>query len=297
MAPDDLHDPHDDPRPTRTGPGDRLPLLTVEEAVCFPGTRIEVPITDRGAWRLIRELMDQPEEERWAGVVLPMPGGEADPFGRPEVFPGGTVARLVGLYLPEWEISLEDVLKEEARLRELGYEVPEEDEFDPDDPSLDDEEWEDEFSEEPDTGFGPPRVTLAGEYRFEVARQIPSARPFREVVARPLAEEPVDESDPSVVRLRQRILDLAAHVLPELREMVAFDAETLALLRSGEHRFEQVVNRLAAGLDLPPPRKLELLLADLAERGHALASILESRRQVLDRLRPWRHLSRDPELN
>ena len=58
-----------------------------------------------------------------------------------------------------------------------------------------------------------------------------------------------------------------------------------------------MVNRLAAGLDLPALRKLELLLASLPQRGEALVSILENRRSVLDRLRPWRHLAAHPELN
>lgn len=235
--------------------GRRLPLLAVEDAVCFPGTEMEVPLTDPGARRLVRDLMDRPETERRAGVVLTMPGGGRDPFGRREVFPGGTVARVLGLAHGDGGAAGQP------------------------------------------PGDAVPRVRLAGEYRFEVTRQIPSATPFRQALARPLGEQALAEEDPAVVELRRRILDLATRILPELSGMVAFDADTLARLHRAEHPFEEVVNRVAAGLDLPAARKLELLLANLAERGRALVSILESRRVVLDRLRPWRHLAANPELN
>ena len=61
--------------------------------------------------------------------------------------------------------------------------------------------------------------------------------------------------------------------------------------------FEQLVNRIAAEIDLPPLSKIGLLNDPLPERALHLLGILSSRRQVLDLLRPYRHLAADPELN
>lgn len=266
MAADDSRHPDPD-APGSTEPpadDDRLPLLALEDAVCFPGMEMTVPLRDPEARRLARELMHRPEAERRAGVVLPMPDGHRDPLGRREVFPGGTVVVLLDLLHAPAAAGLE------AELQAA-----------PANPDADDA----------------PRAVLAGEYRFEIARLLPARGPFREAVARPLEEAGVDDGDPAVADLRRRILACAAEVLPELADMVAFDADTLARLQAGGHGFEAVVNRLAAGLDLPPARKLELLLANLPERGRSLLSILESRRHVLDRLRPWRHLAESYELN
>jgi len=58
-----------------------------------------------------------------------------------------------------------------------------------------------------------------------------------------------------------------------------------------ECAFEELVNRIASGLDLPPLRKLKLLQQPLPERGLSILAILRNRQQVLDLLRPWRHLA------
>ena len=60
---------------------------------------------------------------------------------------------------------------------------------------------------------------------------------------------------------------------------------------AGDCAFEELVNRIASGLDLPPLRKLKLLQQPLPERGLSILSILRNRQQVLDLLRPWRHLA------
>lgn len=222
----------------------RLPLLNLDDDVCFPGTELEVRVTEPAGRRLVRDLLEVEEPRRWLGVVLPRPDGGHDPLGRPEVFPGGTAARLL-----------------EVEGRESGA----------------------------------TDVLLAGGYRFAITRELPGHQPYRRAEVRPLTEDDTGEGG-DTADLRRELLDLAESLLPELGDKLALDGADLARLR---HRvpFAQLVNRLAAGLDVPPLRKLELLLAPLAERGRGLLSILESRRFVLDQLRPWRHLADDPELN
>jgi hypothetical protein len=70
----------------------------------------------------------------------------------------------------------------------------------------------------------------------------------------------------------------------------------LAELAAGRP-FEEVVNRLAADLDLPPLCKLGLLVEALPDRALELLKILRSRRTVVDLLRPFRHLAAGSELN
>jgi len=143
---------------------------------------------------------------------------------------------------------------------------------------------------------GVSEVVLAGEFRFRIERELPGDEPYRQAVVEALEDVELEEDDPGVLTVRRRILDLAENLLPELERQVHFSVEDLAELRAGRP-FELVVNRLAAGLDLPALRKLELLLSSLPERGESVLSILESRRVVLDQLRPWRHLARHPERN
>lgn len=223
----------------------RLPLLALSDEVCFPGIQLTVQVKEPGARRLIRDLQEQVDGERWIGIVLARPGGNPDPLGRPEVFPGGTAGRLL------------------------------------------------DASTQPD---GVSEVVLAGEFRFRIERELPGDQPYRQAVVEPLEDVGLEEDDPGVVSVRRRILDLAEGLLPELERQIHFSTEDLAELRAGRP-FELVVNRLAAGLDLPALRKLELLLSSLPERGESVLSILESRRVVLDQLRPWRHLAENPQLN
>lgn len=226
-------------------PTSRLPLLPLDDDVCFPGMEMTVRVARPEARRLLDDVRALEEEARWLGVVLCREDGHHDPFGRPEVYPGGTAGRLV-------DVSAH--------------------------------------------ADGHSLATVAGVFRFEIERQLPGDEVYRHAVVRPLAEAALDEDDPGVARFRRRLLDLAEALLPELAEQVDLNASDLVTLR-GDVPLAAVVNRLAAGLDLPAPRKLDLLLSALPERGRSLLSILESRRHVLDRLRPYRHLAAHPDRN
>jgi hypothetical protein len=79
-------------------------------------------------------------------------------------------------------------------------------------------------------------------------------------------------------------------------ELFPLPGEELQELRSGV-AFEELINRLAAGLDLPPLRKQQLLGGPLDDRAASVLGILRARRRVLDLLRPFRHLAAGSERN
>lgn len=142
---------------------------------------------------------------------------------------------------------------------------------------------------------GSVQVLLVGDFRFELQREVGHGR-FREAVVRPVPEPPLNEQDAGIVTVRRAVLDLVGSLAAEMGERFPFSAEEIELL--GEHcDFEELINRLAAHVDLPPLRKLQLLIESLPERGLSLLSILRSRRQVLDLLRPFRRLAGSSEHN
>lgn len=143
-----------------------------------------------------------------------------------------------------------------------------------------------------DADFAGARVDvwLHGEQRFELTRDLTPGDYHRATVR--LVDEPhVNEADAGIVAVRSSILDLVRSLAEHLGESFPVPAEEAAELASAGYRFEEVVNRIAAELDLPPLRKLGLLLETLPERGLSMLSILRSRQQVVDMLRPFRHLA------
>ncbi len=142
---------------------------------------------------------------------------------------------------------------------------------------------------------GTPDLLLYGEFRFELEREIGDA-PYRQAVVRPLAEPWLNERDAGLVAVRQDLLELLRALAAEPGEPFPWDLADLASL-SGGGAFEELVNRIATRLDLPPLRKLQLLTESLPERGLSVLSILRGRRQVFDRLRPFRRLAGGAEHN
>jgi|HubBroStandDraft_3_1064219.scaffolds.fasta_scaffold48327_2 Lon protease-like protein len=142
---------------------------------------------------------------------------------------------------------------------------------------------------------GEAQILLHGEFRFELYREVGGDR-YREALVRPVEEPLVDERDAGIVAVRQGILRLLRSLAEDLGEHFPIAAEQVEEL--GEiRRFEELVNRIAAELDLPAPRKLQLLYEGLPERGLSVLSILRSRRQVIELLRPYRHLAGGSPLN
>ena len=220
----------------------RLPLVPLTDVVHFPRTELRLHVLDPTYVRLAQDLGELDEDSRWIGVVLLKPGCPLDPEGRPEIFPGGTAARVMDL-----EIAAD----------------------------------------------GHSDLLVYGELRFELERELADA-PYRQALVRPVEEPWLNERDAGVVAVRQAILELLRWLCQELGDKLPLDVDDLA---SGDCVFEELVNRVATRVDVPPLRKLQLLGESLPERGLSVLSILRSRRQVIDMLRPFRRLADVSERN
>src|SRR6185295_11295712 len=102
-----------------SGDGTRLPLVPLSDLVHFPRTELRLHVVDPSYLPLLQDLAETDEDSRWLGVVLLKPGWK---HGRPEIFPGGTAARVMDLEtLPDGRSDL--LLYGEIRFeleRELG---------------------------------------------------------------------------------------------------------------------------------------------------------------------------------
>ena len=173
---------------------------------------------------------------------------------------------------------------------------------------------------EPERAFGPPprifpegtagllvdieplpdgrsNILLQGEFRFTVEREIDElATPYRQAVVRPLREVAVNEADAGVLAVRRDLVAVAETLAEETGRRFPLAPDAVQAL-GAEASFEVLVNTLAAELDLPPLRKLELLEKALPERALEVLRILRSRQRVVDLLRPYRHLASSAERN
>jgi Lon protease-like protein len=149
-----------------------------------------------------------------------------------------------------------------------------------------------ESAELPD---GSSNILLYGDFRFELERECTSV-PYRQAVVRPVAEPWLNEQDAGILMVRDSILRHLRELAAELGASFPLSPDELADLGE-ESPFEELVNRVAAELDVPALRKLQLLVESLPERGLSVLSILRSRKQVVDLLRPYRHLADRSHLN
>ncbi len=223
--------------------GTRLPLFALSDVVHFPRTHLRLQIEEPNHRRLVREVAARDEESRRLGMVLLKPGWGRSAQAHPEIFPGGTAARIV-----------------EAEFHASGR----------------------------------ADVLLYGEFRFQVTGEI-ARDPYREGLIRPLFDPPLNEDDAGLQLVRRAVTTLALSLVEELGERFPLTAEELEELTA--RGFEEMINRIAAELDLPVLRKLQLLGDAVPERALSVLAILRSRRQVVDLLRPYRHLAGKSELN
>ena len=142
---------------------------------------------------------------------------------------------------------------------------------------------------------GRTQVLLHGEFRFELDHEIPG-EPYRQALVRPIEEPLWNEGDAGIVLVKRALLALARSLAGELGDAFPLAAPELDGLAAGSG-FEELVNRIAAELDLPAVQKLALLCESLPDRALSVLSILHSRRQVVAELRPFRHLSGQSQLN
>lgn len=142
---------------------------------------------------------------------------------------------------------------------------------------------------------GSANILLYGDFRFELERER-AGGPYRQAVVRPVAEPWLDERDAGIVVVRDEILGHLRTLAAEIGESFPLSFEEIEEL-DAESPFEEIVNRIAAEIDVPVLRKLQLLVESLPERGLSVLSILRSRKQVVDLLRPYRHLADRSHLN
>jgi len=136
-------------------------------------------------------------------------------------------------------------------------------------------------------------LLLYGEFRFELEREVGHAA-YRQALVRPLEEPWLNERDAGIVAVRRAIVELLRALGEELGDKLPLDVDDLA---SGDCAFEELINRIASRVDVPPVRKLQLLTESLPERGLSVLSILRSNRQIMDMLRPFRRLADGTERN
>jgi uncharacterized protein len=148
-----------------------------------------------------------------------------------------------------------------------------------------------DVEERPD---GHTNVILHGEFRFELQREL-GGGPYREALVRPVEEPWLNERDAGIVAVRTGIVELVRSLSNELGDHFPLSAEEVEEIERGS--FEEMVNRIASEVDVPPLRKLQLLIESLPERGLSVLSILKSRQQVMDMLRPFRPLAAGSERN
>jgi Lon protease-like protein len=230
-----------DPRDPMT----RIPIFPLADEVHFPRTELKLVLNEPRYLRMVKDLMEREDEDRWIGVVLLKPGWARDYDGRPEVYPEGTAGRLLDVdNLPD----------------------------------------------------GRTHIVLLGDFRFELEREVSSLEPYRLAEVRPVEEPWLNERDAGIQAVRKGVSVLLRRIAEETGHAFPLSTEEVEEI-TGDCGFEELVNRVAAGLDLPPLRKLKLLQQTVPERGLSVLSILRNRHQVFELLRPWRHLAARHEHN
>lgn len=144
---------------------------------------------------------------------------------------------------------------------------------------------------------GGSRLALDGESRFTVTSEL-IAGPYREAWIERLAEPVLDESDAGLHVVRRSLIAtlLTLHDRNGLGPEFDLGGGDLLALAAGTS-FEALVNRITAEVDLPPTRKLSLLVESLPDRALALLTILRQRLEVVEFLAPFRRLAAHPERN
>jgi uncharacterized protein len=142
---------------------------------------------------------------------------------------------------------------------------------------------------------GRSNVVLHGEFRFELKREL-AREPYPQALVTPIVEPQFDEGDAGIQVVRGDIVQTTRSLAAELGESFPISMDEVEDLADW-CCFEELVNRLASELDLPALRKLQLLIESLPDRALSVLSILRSRQQVVDLLRPYRHLAGASPLN
>ena len=143
------------------------------------------------------------------------------------------------------------------------------------------------------------RVVLLGAHRFALAEAPEEAAgptpSYPTALVRLLPEPPLDEHAPLLRTLREELAGRLEEAIDVLGNAMPLARATLEKLVDAP--FEELVNRAAAALDVPPLRKVELLTLPLFDRAAEVAGILRSRTKLVELLRPYRHFMVAAEQN
>ena len=154
---------------------------------------------------------------------------------------------------------------------------------------------------------GRSNIVLRGRYRFQVEREFPS-HPYRQALVSTLEDQRLVDQMPDARELREEIALLLSSLgrrtgrrtVGESRRDVASSRKRRVGLDASAAQstpLDELVNTIAAGLDIPVENKLDLLTEELPERASRVLSILRSRERVMNLLDPFRHLGGTPDLN
>jgi len=144
---------------------------------------------------------------------------------------------------------------------------------------------------------GRSNIVLYGHFRFQVEREVGGGTsPYRRAIVAPVDEPLLSEADPAIQAVRQGLFKELETLSAEMGQRLPVKLGELGG-SEGPLPFEELVNRIAAEIDLPALTKIRLLTEPLPERALRLLGVLRNRRQVLEILAPYRHLASDAELN
>jgi len=142
---------------------------------------------------------------------------------------------------------------------------------------------------------GRSNIVLEGDFRFTLERELPGG-PYRRALVLPLADEVRRIDWQRAEQLERELVRLIGEVASASGSSWPVDLGDLAGLgRPG--KLLPLVNRLAAGLDLPALRKQTLLAEPPLGRAEQVAGILRSRLKLLTTLAPFRQPAAEPGWN
>lgn len=256
-----------DPRPHEPSSRDpdsrnerRLPLIALSDLVHFPRTRVRLTVGQPRYRRLVRDLLSLEEESRLVGLVLVKPGAGKR---------SASLRRGSGTGPGSGDPGItRDIFPGGTAAHLVEAEVQSD---------------------------GRSTLVLEGLFRFVIRREV-DGTPYRRALVEAVTEPGYQEDGAGIVAVRRQLLDLASRLAAEIPDSFPLDDEAVEGLRAAP-TFEELVNSLAAELELSTLDQLELLAASLPDRALDLLERLQTQAGLLDLLHPFRPLAGEPDLN
>jgi Lon protease-like protein len=141
---------------------------------------------------------------------------------------------------------------------------------------------------------GRSNIVIHGAFRFEIEEEIGAETPYRQARVVPLEERdcPSAAKEP----LTHDLIELCRELIPDLENRFPLSAAEVEELSERAH-LEELVNGIAAQIELPTHQRITLLCESIEQRAISVLSILRNQRNHLKLLRPFRKFSATPDLN